>query len=299
MDSSNGGFESWEAALVADKSSKLELSKARFQAAADALFREGSLDKARVARALFEFSTLMDAFAKIQEGRILKSESDFERSLRKFEQATEILRSTVHYGFLSSYVSACASLETALEMEAGDDSFQGFKNANALFEQSKLLLSFRDEKHVLIHKIDLLLRYSISRALLVESDILSKSGSNEAACKKKQQSKVIEEELEEQPRKKRRVHNFRIDYFPNYDYSRAQNGAFIVVFPELQNLWIGNVGKNGALLEKIGEERVGKKIASCESLIHPIPENFRGKLRVAYDDEENKNQFDEGCLTIV
>ncbi len=299
MNSSNGGFESWEAALVADKRGKLELSKARFETAADAFFREGSLEKPRVARALFEFSTLMDAFTKAQEGRILKSESEFERSLLKFERTTEILRSTVHYGFLSSYVSACASLETALEMEAGDDSFQGFKNANALFEQSKLLLSFRDEKHVLIHKMDVLLKYSISRALLVESNILSKSGSTGAALKKKQQSKVIEEELEEQPRKKRRLDNFRIDYFPDYDCTRARTGAFIVVFPEQQNLWIGNVGRNGAFLDKIGEMNLGQTLGSCESLIYPIPENFRGKLRVVYDDMENKNHFNEGCLTIV
>ena len=296
------GFESWQAALSADGKSMLEVSKAHFQTAAQVFFDEGSSKKASIGRALFEYSTLMDAFALVQEGRLLKSISEYDISLSSFEKASEVLRSTLHFAFLSSYVSGCASLETALEMEAGEDSFQGFKNAIALFEQSKLLLSFRDEKHPLVHSIEVLLKYSISRALLVESENLSKTGSREAARKKKETSKEVEKDFEMLAKldgEKRSLSNFTIDYFPKYECVRASTGALLVVFPEKANLWIGNVGRNAAFLEKIGEERIGKILGPNESISQRIEENFRGKLRISYEDTDNKNRFDEGCLTII
>jgi hypothetical protein len=293
----NGGFGYWRAAVTADSKNELETSQAHFQSAARAFFDEGSSSKTGVGRAFFEYSTLMDAFCAVQEGRFLKAKGEYDLSLSKFERAAEVFRSTLHFGFLSGYISGCASLETALEMDPSKDSFQGFKNANALFEQSKLLLSFRDEKHPFVRSINILLKYSISRALLVESQNLAKEGSNESARKKKDQSKGVEEDFEKLSG--RNATRFKIDYLPDQELRRAEKGALLVSFPEQQNLWIGNVGKNPALITGLGEDELAKIIAPNESIVQKMPESFRGKLRISYEDFENGAKYDEGSLTIL
>ncbi len=61
----------------------------------------------------------------------------------------------------------------ALEFEsANDDLFQAYRNAIALFEQSKIALSLRDENHKMMQKIDAMLKFSIGGALKTEGDIL-------------------------------------------------------------------------------------------------------------------------------
>ncbi len=298
MSFSNGGFDRWRAALLADSEDKLETSAAYFKSAAKEFFDEGSSKRAAVGRALFEFSTLMDGFSSVQEARLSKSNSDFELSLSKFGRAAEIFRSTIHYAFLSGYVSGCASLETALEMEAREDSFQGFKNANALFEQSKLLLSFRDERHPFMRSIDILLKYSISRALLVESNNLQIKGASQGSRIKKEQSMAVEEDFEKLAGKKA-AKSFKIKYLPDYECIRAERGALAIVFPEQRTMWIGNVGKNAAVVLKMGNREIGKKIAPDESLIQVIEEGYRGKLRIIYEDMVSDERFDEGCLTVL
>lgn len=291
------GFGFWRAAVDADSKGELETSQSRLQTAARSFFDEGSSSKTAVGRAYFEYSTLMDAFSAVQEGRLLKSKREYDLSLTKFERASEVFRSTVHFGFLAGYISGCASLETALEMESVEDSFQGFKNANALFEQSKLLLSFRDEKHPFVHSIDILLKYSISRALLVESQKLGDEGENESARKKKEQSRAVEVDFERLAGKS--ASKFKINYLPDYECRRAEKGALLVTFPEQQNMWIGNVGKNPARLDKMGEGKVSKTIAPDDSVLQEIGEKFQGKLRISYRDEVSGGKFDEGCLTIL
>ena len=143
----------------------------------------------------------MDAFAIVQQARRLKLNLKYEESLSEFTKAAEILRSTVHFGFLSGYESGCATLETALELKDPDESFQAFKNAIALFEQSKLALGFRDEKHPMVEVIDSLIKYSISEAFLAESRSLSQSGKKDEAKRKLQQSRAIAEDHEVLARK--------------------------------------------------------------------------------------------------
>ena len=297
MAEANSGLGFWRAALDADSKGELESSRSLLQSAARSFFDEGTSNKTAVGRAYFEYSTLMDAFSAVEEGRLLKSRGDYDLSLSKFERASEVFRSTVHYGFFSGYASGCASLETALEMESLEDAFQGFKNTNALFEQSKLLLSFRDEKHPFVHSIDVLLKYSISRALLVESQKLANEGERDSARKKKEQSRAVEEDFERLAGKS--ATKFKIDYLPDYECKRAEKGAYLITFPEQKHMWIGNVGKNPALLNKMGEEKLSKTIVPDESVLQEMGANFRGKLRISYQDEVSGGKFDEGCLTIL
>ena len=182
-------FRAWEMALQSDKADMLELSKSQFKEAAQAFFNLAN--RVSAGRALFEHSTLMDAFSSVQEARILRLESRYDDSMEAFSKASEILRATMHFGFLSGYVSGLASLETSLELEPCEDSFQGLKNAIALFEQSKLTLSFRDDKHPLLKMIDVLIAYSISKAFLVESKILADSGNETESRKKITQSEAV------------------------------------------------------------------------------------------------------------
>jgi hypothetical protein len=294
------GFEYWDLALELDKKSNLQQSRSEFVEAARFFFEEGTGPKVGVARAYFEYSTLMDSFAAIQEARILKAESNFDESLEKFAKASEILRATVHFAYLASYVSGCAALETAMEIESKEEMFEGCKNAIALFEQSKLALSFRDERHPSLRSIDALIKFAISRALLVESQFLSEEGSSLESSKKIEQSRDVEKdfvilagETKIEPSR------YRMQYFLKFDCERALMGAFLTVFPEATSLWIGNVGGNPASVESLGKDEVNKTIDAFESMIWPMKSDFRGRLRISYIDEMTENRFDEGCLTVI
>jgi len=297
-----GGFELWKLALVNDRKSSLGDSKSSFQAASNVFFEEASNEKSGISRALYEYSTLMDSFAKVQDGRLLKTERKFDESLDFFAKATEILRATVHFGFLAGYVSGCASLETASEMEDYEEKFQGFKNSIALFEQSKLALSFRDERHPLIRAIDGLIKFSISRALLLEAEMLSQMGSASDSRKKREQSENVEEEFRilVGSNNVSSISRFKIDYFlKGYDCERALEGSYLSTFPERTSLWIGNVGVHPTNVQLVGKSQVEKIIEPSKSIEWPLLPDFRGRLRITYTDESNKRKYDEGCLTAV
>lgn len=287
-------FESWRSALAYDKSNLLGDSKSQFKQAAQAFFDVGTTG-IPTSKALFEYSTLMDAFESIQEARILKGKSQYDESFNAFSKSTEILRATMHFGFLSGYVSGCASLETALELEAGEDSFQGIKNAIALFEQSKLALSFRDENHRIIHIIDALIKYSISKAFQVESKILTTD--MEQSQKKVSQSESLMKEYAKISRDIGLDLNV-VDYFPVEDWSRALTDSLLVSFPDSDGMWLGNLGANPIRVEKIADQSVGKTIGPSES-IHLILVPSKGRIRVTYTDLKEMNSYDEGCITVI
>jgi hypothetical protein len=295
-------FDLWKKGLVLDRETSLEDSKSVFEKAASAFFDDASGERKGVGRALLEYSTLMDAFAAVQEGRILKGKMEYDESLDKFARASEILRATVHHAFLASYTSGCASLETASEMEDDDDKFQGFRNAIALFEQSKLALSFRDEKHTLMRSIDALIKFSISRALLVESEKLGKKGALSDSRKKRELAETVEGEFRSMTAtgKGSPVSRFKIDYFlKGYECERATSGSFLTTFPERNLLWIGNVGIHAAKVESLGTEQVGAMLLPYDSTSWQLTPAYRGRLRIVYTDEVNKNRYDEGTLTVI
>jgi len=296
------GFELWNQAIELDKVSLIPDSKAMFEKAAKVFFDEAGTSGIAVSRPLFEYSTLMDASASVQEGRISKSRLDYDDSLVSFAKSSEILRATVHFGFMAPYVSACASLETAMEMEDDDEKFQGFKNSIALLEQSKLALSFRDDRHPLLHSIDILIKFAISRALLVESAMMTEQGNISDSEKKLEQSRNVENEIRKMtsPESPLLSPRYRIDYFLKaYDTRRAGEGAFITTFPEKTGLWIGNVGTHSALVESLGNSVIHKMIEPRQSIWWPLSSDFRGKLRIRYEDLETSRSFDEGCLTAI
>jgi hypothetical protein len=295
------GFGIWKQALALDKQSLVE-SKSRFQEAAKTFFDQAGGSQSGVARALLEYSTLMDSYALVQDARVLKSQLKFDDSLSSFAKAAEILRATVHFGFAAAYVSACASLETAFEMENNQDKFEGFRNSIALFEQSKLALSFRDDRHPKIHSIDVMIKFAISRALLIEADILKERGESSDSRKKKEQSRNVEQDFRKLAgtRSALQISKFKIDYFPTgQEGERATTGSFITTFPERTTLWIGNVGTHDALIHSLGESSLGKVLPPSQSIEWPMIPEFKGKLRISYTDQETKKNYNEGCLTVI
>ena len=296
----------WERAQEEDRDLHVAESKHLFQRAAEAFFHDAEGKLSTVKKPLNEYSTLMDSFSCVQEARLLKSRNDFEAALSSFAKATDILRATVHFAFLASYVSACASLETAIELGNSEDAVQGFRNGIGLFEQSKLALSFRDERHPILRSINALIKYSISKALLVESKLLEISGSADEAEAKKTQAFRIESELSQQADPSAindavpaPIRHFRITYFPLDDYRRAMSGAFLTVFPEGSAIWIGNIGSSAARVVRIGGEKVRMNLPSSDSSSYPLNEFIKGKVRIMYEDEVTKNVYDEGCATII
>jgi tetratricopeptide (TPR) repeat protein len=296
-----GGWELWKQSLELDKKSLMRESRSSFEASAKAFFDDARGEKAAIARALLEYSTLMDAFSMVEEGRLLKEESNFEEALTCFAKASEIFRATVHFAFLAAYVSGCASLETASEMTEDDEKFQGYKNAIALFEQSKLALSFRDDRHPLLRSIDANVKFGISRALLVESHMLDRKGAAPDSRKKREQSRNVEADFRRlSGTGETQESHFRIDYFlKGYDCERAIHSSYISSFPERTSLWIGNVGIHSAQISTLGKSAVDRTLAPGDSISWPLVPEFKGKLRIVYTDVEDRSSYDEGCLTVI
>jgi tetratricopeptide (TPR) repeat protein len=303
LSSYSRGFDAWAEAVRHDKASKFADSRIEFGKAAALFFSDASFSFFKVAKALLEYSTVMDAFSLVQAGRISKSRMNYDEALETFAKASEILRATVHFGYAASYVSGCASLETAIEIDDPEESLQGLKNAIALFEQSKLALSFRDERHPIVGSANILIKYSISNALLREAQMLDAKGSSSDAETKRDNAREVAKEAsviaDSQDFRKIRQDKFSIDYFPENDWVLASRGAFVTVFPEARGMWIGNVGRSTALIQKLGSEVIDRTLEAGDSIEHAVREVTKGKLRIYYRDIEGGYERDEGCLTVI
>jgi hypothetical protein len=289
-------FAIWGKALGLDKESKLEASKQEFKKAGEG-FTSAAEERPSIKRALLEYTTAMDAFALIQEGRELRDASSFDAALQAFGKAAEILRATLHFGFMASYVSALALLETLTGLEAIEDSTDAIKNAIALLEQSKLALSFRDERDPLVNVIDAYIKYSISKAYSAEAQALLVKGDVEGWKAKRAQVESLTKEFEKHIMGAGlRVE--KMEYFPVRDWYRATHGALVIVYPEADKLLLLNVGNSKARVDALGAKRMRKEITPGGSISIDGPEQ-KGKLRIVYTDVDHKIKYDEGCLTVV
>ena len=288
-------FQIWEDAIMLDDKGLIRESGNMFAKASQSFFEFGSNVQTEVGRAHFEYSTLMDAFSRIQEARRLRLEFRYDDSLKMFGNACEILRATVHFGFLAAYESACATLETAAELDEKTEAFEAFRSAITLFEQSKLALGLRDELHPTIGVIDSMIKYSISRALITESGILIAEGKSEEAEKKANQSELIRKECLRSAGNRRNV----IYYFPISDWLRAMKGGFIVTYPEIESISLANVGSNPVDMEAIGANNTSQVINPFQSVTVPAVKLGKGRIRVIYRDMKENKIYDEGCVLMI
>ena len=242
----------------------------------------------------------MDAYSQIELGRKDIGVNEFDQALVKFDEAAKILRSTIHFGFLAPFISAIATAETTDEMEREDaECLQGYKNAIALYEQSKLALSFRDADHLIIRVIDASIRYCISQALYVESLDQRRQGNIEASTDKEKRSKLLRSEFEGLLKKAGRDKKSLI-YHPLDDYERTKASAFVVSFPDASSLSLLNLGSQTARIEKIGiYEPLGADLEPNNSMNFSSKVIGKGKIRVIYTDMVSGKKFNEGCLMAI
>ena len=285
-------FETWKNALNLDIKGALEESADRFGEAAQEFFECASKNET-VARAFFEYSTVMDAFRNVQVARLLKEKSDYDGSLSRFTKASEILRSTVHYAFLASYASGCATFDTALELDDLTEGIEALKSAIALFEQSKLALGFRDERHPIIVIIDSMINRAVSKAMFFESSQRSPDAGGDG-----------QEKLDVAPRSSNLQDSNKekmkpIDYFPLDDWKRAQTSCFIVTYPGPNSMLLVNVGCNPVELESLGGIKVAAVIEPKNCFTIELSNEVKGKIRVSYQDLREKAHYDEGCMLRV
>ncbi|MDG6906138.1 MAG: hypothetical protein JRN20_10180 [Nitrososphaerota archaeon] len=288
-------FDAWRTALILDEQCKLVESKSKFTQTAELFFDSGSGAYSEIGIALFEYSTLMDAFAGVQEARKLRKESEFEKSLTEFSRAAEILRATMHFGFLAGYVSGCAILEEAMRSQVTDERLETLRKAIALFEQSKLTLSFRDDKHAVITVIDSLLKYSISEALFAES---RKTKNSQETRIKSAQARAVFSEYDLLAQKSG-IDPMSIPYFPLEDWRRAKFTGFVVSFPENNSIWLGNIGCNSVKVETLGTKSINLIVEPHRSLSSVIDPRTKGRIRVVYTDLKQKKRYDEGCHLMI
>lgn len=295
LSSETNPFQDWEDAISLNEKGSIKESGSTFARSSQHFFEFGSNVRRGVARAFFEYSTLMDSFSKIQEARLTRLESRYDESLKLFGDASEILRATVHFGFLSAYETACATLETAGELEDEAETFEALKNAISLFEQSKLALGLRDELHPAIHIIDAMIKYSISKALLAESEILAGEGKRKESEEKNEQSRRVSADYIKLAGSKHGV----IDYFPISDWLRAKSGGFVASYQEKDAMWFGNIGPNPVIIERAGACKVGLVVQPFQSISVDANSLGKGRIRVVYRDLKISKSYDEGCVLMV
>ncbi len=290
-------FESWWKALSHDSTGSLDFSGRSFDEAADLFFKSGT-ENPNISRAYFEYSTLMDAFSRVQEARRLEMKADYEKSLEKFGRAAEILRSTVHFGFLSGYISACATLETALKIEDLGEKYDALKNAITLFEQSKLALSFRDERHPILRGIDSLIKYCITDAFLVESKALMGRGLVAEANRKSSESATVSKD-HETLKGEIGASAMWVNYFLVEDWKRARSSGFVLTYIDKDSMLLQNVGSNTVRVDTVANKAVNVVINAKDSTIHRIASSAKGRIRVGYFDTKSGQHYDEGCLLSI
>ncbi len=292
-------FAIWAGAIKFDETGNTSESKKLFETAAKEFYFAGS-ENTEVALAYNEYSTLMDAFSTVQKCRELIAQEDFDGALNSLVKAGEIFRATLHFAFLSPFVASCAGLEVLEGLsEPDEDSFQACKNSIALLEQSKLVLSFRDEQHPIIEVIDAYIRLAISKALKIESELESKLGSAEPEIESKaNRSILLYKEYEDRLSKIGRKSS-RLDYFPLMDYQRAIEGAFILGYPNDEDLVLVNIGAQGAELSRLGNLELLQKIEARSTWRVSLKRFQKVKIRVIYKDPKSGLSYDEGCLSLV
>ncbi len=292
-------FSTWKEGVAFDQSVRFQESSSKFKAAAQE-FYDSATRQVKVARAYYEYSSLMDAYSLVQLGRLDIHDNDFDPALAKFDEAARILRSTIHFGFLAPFISACATAETTDMMEKDDpECLQGYKNAIALYEQSKLALSFRDYRHQIVTVIDAYIRRCISRALNVESFNERLHQNIEASKDKEKRSRLVQLEFEGLLRKVG-LGKERLLYLPLDDYRRAEEGAFVLSFPDTSSLWLLNLGNHAANIEKLGDyDSMGVSLKPKDSMKFAAELFGSGRIRVTYKDVVTGRKFDEGCVTAI
>jgi hypothetical protein len=289
-------FSTWREGIALDEAGQFQDASSKFKLAAGEFFDLASRTP-KTERAAYEYSTLMDAYSRIERGREHFLNLDFDNSLDEFNSSTEILRATVHFGYLAPYLSACASAETADSMPRGDpECLQAYKNAIALFEQSKLALSFRDESHPSMKIMDAYIKYCISRALFVESLDCKLKGDIGLSEEKEKRSSSIMVEFQDLATKAR-IPALGFKYLIANDYERASQGAFVITYPDATALTALNIGKNEARIISIGDFSMEKSDLLPGESMYIDSNNFdKGKIRVCYIDLTTGKEYDEGCL---
>ena len=292
-------FSAWRSALTMDESGNLEEAKQEFKKAAE-LFYDTAKDPSQISVAFFEYTTLMEAFSILESARIMLSSQEYGEALSLFSKATEIMRSTLHFGYLSAYTSACASMDVALQIDknASGDRFQAYKNAIALLEQSRIALNFRDDNHPIMLKLEAILKSAMAHALFEEGNSLREQGNNIEAEKRYAQFIVLNNEyLDLVAKTNLRVHS--TEYFLPDDWFRAENGSFIVSYSLGNNLLLANLGKNNAVLKKLANASITVPLRPFDSITLPLKDIPKGRLRVSYLDEITGREYEEGCLSLI
>jgi hypothetical protein len=291
-------FSLWNSALENDLEGRLDHSREAFREAADQFFRFAS-EYPAISLACHEYSTLMDAYSRVQSCRIFLLNQDYDAGLESISQASEILRSSIHFAFLSPYEAGCASLDGLETLELTDpDRFQSCKNSIALFEQAKIVLSLRDERHPLIKHIDAYIRFAISKALEAEAAEFRKAGSFEEAISREKRSVLLMNESKQYVRRSSSAIS-ALDYFPTDDQSRCQGGAMVLAYPREKTIDLLNVGTASATVERFGNLKIEKIIPARSSLEIPFVDLQKGQIRIVYSDNATGLSRDEGCVSLL
>ena len=242
----------------------------------------------------------MDAFAKTQNARIAMSNGDFEVALHQLKVATEIFRSSIHFAFLAPYVSACATLDAASGLESKDMArFESFRNAVALFEQTKLGIYLNDDGDPKLHKIEMNLKLAISKALRSEGEALEASGDTENAERKYAQYIAVNNDYIDLVSENVTEPGY-LEYFIADDYARALDGAYIVTYANADSIELLNVGINEARVLKLGDEQTDSLVQSGRSVAFSLESTLKkGRLRVCYEDYKTGKKYSEASILVL
>jgi hypothetical protein len=292
-------FRLWKRAIELSQHDAFEESTKSFSESAEAFFR-ASYTASAISKALNEYSTIMDSFAKTQNARLNMSNGDFDGALRQLELAAEIFRSSIHFAYMAPYVSACATLEVASGLEQKDtERFESFRNAVALFEQAKLGIYLNDDKDPKIHKIDMNLKLAISLALRAEGEALEISGDMESAERKYSQYIAVNNDYLQLVSETMTEPGY-FEYFIADDYLHALNAAFISTFATSETIDLLNVGVNEARILEVGNAKTDCLVQPGHFASFPLAKTQKkGRMRIFYVDMRTGKEYSEAAIMVL
>lgn len=292
-------FRLWKRAVELSQHHLFEESLRNFSNSAQAFFNSAS-KAGPISKALNEYSTVMDSFAKTQNARLKMSSGNFDGALRDLELATGIFRASIHFAYLAPYVSACATMDAANGLESKDiERFESFRNAVALFEQTKLGIYLKDDLDPKIHKIDMYLKLAISKALRAEGEMLEASGAIENAERKYAQYVAANNEYLELASETMMEPGY-LEYFIADDCSRTLDGAHIVTYTSENTIELLNVGLNNARVLKLGHVVTDCIVQAGDSVSYHLDSTLKkGRWRVCYEDEKTGKEYSEASISVL
>ena len=193
----------WKIAKNLDLSTSYELAAKNFENAY-AAFKVTARKISQFSDFYFDYASYMKAWSEIEFAKYAHNEENFEGAAVQYEKASQLLRKSKSWMYLSSNFYAWSLLEQAEDSsrkENSVDAIEGFEKVIKFLQESKRLLSYkigeidRSDERDLVRRViqvsDMRSEFSRGRIALEEAKLLDKKGDHVGSSDKYDKAAAI------------------------------------------------------------------------------------------------------------